>query len=198
MAQYSQNPGKLHWAAIKRIYCYLNGTKGLGLTYQRSRKGRLTLEGWSDADWAANLDTRKSIAAYVFTLVGAAVSWSCKLLPTICLSFTESEYGALTRAGKEAVSGRATLKDLNQKQEKPTCIYCDNQSAIALTHNPRFHERTRHIEVAHHFIRHLYQSKQVDVQYVATEENISDLLTKGLARDRHETLVKKLGLSIVV
>lgn len=130
-------------------------------------------------------------------LAGAAVSWSCKLLPTICLSSTESEYGALTRAGKEAVSGKATLKDLNQRQQRPTRIHCDNQSAIALTHNPRFHACTRHIEVAHHFIRHLFQTKQVDVQYITTEENISDLLTKGLTRDRHEILVKKLGLSVV-
>lgn len=152
VARFSMNPGKRHWQAVKRVYRYLNGTKEYGITYQRSGKDRLQLCGWSDADWAADSDSRRSIATYAFTVAGAAVSWSCKLLPTMCLSSTESEYGAVTRAGREAVSARATLKDIGQQQSEPTLLLCDNQSAIALTLNPRFHARTRHIEVAHHFI----------------------------------------------
>lgn len=154
VAQFSTHPGRRHWQAVKRIYRYLSGTTSYGLTYTSSRKQKLELTGWTDADWAANPDSRKSVAAYVFTLCGAAASWSSKLLPTICLSSTESEYGALTCAGKEAVACRATLKDVNQVQTAATIIHCDNQLAISLSFNARFHARIRHIEVAHHFIRH--------------------------------------------
>lgn len=195
VAQFSNNPGRKHWQAVKRIYRYLSGTRRYGLTFTASGNKRLTLTGWTDADWAANPDSRKSIAAYVFTLNGAAVSWSSKLLPTVCLSSTESEYGALTRAGKEAVACRATLKDVSQTQVQPTTVNCDNQSAISLCYNVRFHARTRHIEVAHHFIRHLVSTKQVTVKFVKTEDNLADLLTKGLSRDRHFYLVHQLGLT---
>lgn len=136
-----------------------------------------------------------SIAAYVFTLGGSAVTWSTKLLPTICLASTESEYGSLTRAGKEAVAGPLTLSDLEQKQSRPTKTYCDNQYAIALSRNARLHVRTRHVEVAHHFIRHLTTTKQVEVEYVRTKENLANLLTKGLPNDQHTSLTMKLGLA---
>lgn len=125
------------------------------------------------------------------------MSWSSKLLPTICLSLTESEYGALTRAGQEAVSDRATLSDLQEAQEKPTTIHCNNQSAIALTWIDRFHARNRHIDVAYHYIRHLVSSKQVEVSYVPTEDNLADQLTKGLGKERHLMLSRKLGLAAV-
>lgn len=122
VAQFSDNPGRKHWQALKRIYRYLSGTRSYGLTYNASGNNKLTLTGWTDADWAANLDSRKSVGAYIFTLNGAAASWSSKLLPTVCLSSTESEYAALTRAGKEAVACRATLKDVLQAQVLPTTV----------------------------------------------------------------------------
>lgn len=193
-AQHSQNPGPKHWSAVKRIYRYLSGTKKHGLVYQGTGTSRLSLIGWSDADWAADVDQRQSVAAFVCTINGVAVSWACKLMPTVCLSSTESEYGALTRAGKEAVSARVTMKDLHKFEEGPTRVYSDSQSAIALSLNARFHARTRHIEVSHHFIHHLVSTQQVELIYVNTEDNLSDLLTKGLLRERHEKLMTRLGL----
>lgn len=155
MARYSQNPGKQHWNAVKQIYRYLSNTRDLGLMYQKNGTGRLHLEGWADADWASDLDERRSTAAYVFTIGGTAVTWSCKLLPTVCLSSVESEYSALSRAGKEAISLRLTMADIRQKQEGPMLLNSDSQSTIALASSTRFHSRTRHIAVAQHFIRHL-------------------------------------------
>lgn len=195
VAQHLQNPGKSHWSAVKRVYRYLAGTKYHGIIYRKSGKGRLELIGWSDADWAADVDNRRRIAAYVFTVGGVAITWLCKLLPTVCLSSTESEYSALTRAGKEAISARYSLSDLNQDVSKPTSIMCDNQSAIALTQNTKFHARTCHIEVAHHFIRDLVATAQVRIEYVQTKNNLADLLTKGLTRDRHNMLMTRLGLA---
>lgn len=192
VARFGQNPGRS--SAVKRIYRYLAGTKDLGLVYYGSGTGKLYLEGWVDADWAADVDDRKSTAAYVFTLNDTAVTWSCKLLPTTCLSSAESEYAALSRAGKECISARVTLTNLKQAQELPLRLNSDSQSAIALASSEKFHSRTRHIEVAQHFIRHLVKTGQIKLNYVSTEDNVSDVLTKALPKDRHHALSDKIGL----
>lgn len=195
LSQFSHNPGRRHWGAVKRAYCYLDGTADHGLTFTSSGTGRLKLVAWIDADWASDLDNRKSVAAFVLTLNGTIVSWSSKQLTTICLSTAESEYGALSGTGREVLAARATLHDLKQIQDAPTLINCDSQAAIALASNARFHARTRHIEVAPHFIRELIESKRVQVQYISSESNISDLLTKGLSKDRNVSLCLQLGLN---
>lgn len=166
MAKYAQNPGRNHWNAVKRIHRSLIHTRNFGLTYKGDRTGKLNLVGWSDADWAADLDQRRSIAAYVFIVNGTAITWSCKLLPTICLSTAESEYGALSRTGKEVISACVTLADIGQVQTEATLLCSDSQSAIALASNSRFNSRTRHIEVSQHFARHLIQSGQMKLKFV--------------------------------
>lgn len=195
-SQFSHNPGITHWAAVKQVHKCLNDTLDYGLTYASTRTGRLLSEAWSDADWASDLDSRRSVAAFVLTVSKAAMSWSSKQLPTICLSSAESEYGALSRAGREVLATRSTLCDLNQEQSTSTLISCDSQAAIALAKSARFHVRTQHIEVAFHFIRELSESSKVHVEYVASKDNLTDLLTKGLAKDRHFKLVHMLGLGL--
>lgn len=154
----------------------------------------MNVVGWSDADWVSDPDERRSVAAFVFTVNGTAITWNCKLLPTICLSSAESEYSAPSRAGKELVSIRVTLADVGQQTSEPTLIFSDSQSAIALARSSRFHSRTRHIGVAQHFIRQLIQTKQATLNYISTEDNIADLLTKALARDMHYSLMSRIGL----
>lgn len=194
VAKYSRNPGRAHWNAVKRIYQYLLSTRDYGLVYHGSGTGKLSVVGWSDADWASDPDERRSIAAFVFTINGTAITWNCKLLPTICLSSAESEYGALSRAGKELVSIRITLSDVGQSMDEPMLINSDSQSVIALASSSRFHSRTRHIGVAQHFIRQLIQDNQAVLRYVSTEDNVADLLTKALSRDKHFMLMTRIRL----
>ena len=100
VSQYSSNPGELHWRAVKRIFRYLKGTVGHSLEYKRSDK---IVHGYSDADWAGNIDNRRSTTGYAFLMNGGAVSWASKQQPTVALSTTEAEYMALAQATKEAV-----------------------------------------------------------------------------------------------
>lgn len=135
--------------------CYLSNTRDLGLMYQRNGTGKLYLEGWFDVDWASNLDERCSIVAYAFTISRTALTWSCKLLPTICLSSAEPKYGALSWERKELVSIRMTMLDIGQKQDGPMLLNSESQSAIALASITHFYSRTRHITVAQHFTKYL-------------------------------------------
>ncbi|XP_072934839.1 uncharacterized protein [Epargyreus clarus] len=91
-----------HWNAVKKIFKYLNDTKGYGLCYTHTP---LTTEiiGYSDADFANDLDTRRSVTGYVFIKNGAAVTWSSQRQQTVVLSTTEAEFMAACAATKEAI-----------------------------------------------------------------------------------------------
>jgi len=105
LSGFMSNPGKEHWTTVKRVFRYLHGTSDYGLCYQgRLRLDRvLDIRGFNDADWAGDLDQRRSTSGYVFNLFGGVVSWMCKKQSVVALSTTEAEYMASTHTSKEAV-----------------------------------------------------------------------------------------------
>jgi hypothetical protein len=100
VSRYMSNPGKEHWNAVKWIFRYLRDTSNACLQFGRTRKG---LVGYVDSDFAADLDRRRSLTGYVFTIGGCAVSWRACLQPTVAQSTTEAEYIAVCDACKEAI-----------------------------------------------------------------------------------------------
>ena len=99
------NPGKEHWIVVKRVFRYLRGTSDYGLCYQGRPRLEIMLEihGFVDADWARDIDRRRSTSGYLFSLFGGAVSWMSKRQSVVALLTTETEYMAATHASKEAV-----------------------------------------------------------------------------------------------
>ena len=91
-----------------------------------------THDGFTDSDWAADLDNRKSTGAYLFMLDGASCSWKVKLSPTVCLSTQQADYYALSEGTKEALNLRFLLRDLGFGQSLPTTLFCDNEGAITM------------------------------------------------------------------
>ncbi|XP_062538749.1 uncharacterized protein LOC134207025 [Armigeres subalbatus] len=146
LSRYNSNPGMQHWIAVKTLFRYLRGTSSFKLVYRND--GGNDINGYSDADWAADVDDRKSTSGYIFTLQGAAISWCCKRQPTIALSTCEAEYMALSAAVQEASWWQGLTA-----QFAPSCaitIHCDNQSAIAIAKNGGYNPRTKHIDIRHH------------------------------------------------
>src|SRR3984885_4706766 len=97
--------GKEHWTTVKRVFRYLHGTSDYGLCYQ-GRPGLdrvLDIHGFVDAEWAGDMDQRRSTSGYVFNLFGGVVSWMSKKQSVVALSTTEAEYIAATHASKEEV-----------------------------------------------------------------------------------------------
>ena len=101
---------------------------------------------------------------------------------------------AATSAACQTVWVRRILSDLKQKQEEATILFCDNKSAIELTKNPVFHGRTKHIEVRHHFIRELVAKKEIKLEYCSTEEQLADIFTKALSREKFFKFRRMLGV----
>jgi hypothetical protein len=96
--------------------------------------------GYCDADWAGDLEDRRSTTWFVFMMGGGATSWNSKQQPTIALSTMEAEYMASTQATKEAIWMTKLMKELGyMKEKKVMVIQCDNQGVISLTKNPTQH-----------------------------------------------------------
>ncbi|XP_031259661.1 secreted RxLR effector protein 161-like [Pistacia vera] len=151
LSRYMSNPGMEHWTALKWMLKYINNTVCVGLEYCR-RNTALDLVGFVDADFAGDKDTRKSTTAYFFTLGGNCISWKSQLQRIVALSSTESEYIAVIDAVKEALWLKGILTKVKLIGGKVT-VYSDSQSAIHLSKNPVYHERTKHVDVRYHFMR---------------------------------------------
>jgi len=170
------------------------------LTY--SGKGRVedipTLIGFSDADWAGDLDTRRSTTGYLFQLSGGAVSWQSKRQRTTAQSTVEAEYMAAASATKEAVWLSALLTGIGCAPSGPIVLRVDNEGAIKLAENPRHHDLTKHIAVRYHLLRDHIAAGLILLTHIATELQAADVLTKGLLRERHDDATRMLGIHMSV
>jgi hypothetical protein len=192
VSRFCSNYGTAHWVAVKRIMRYLKGTAHYRL--QLGGGPQVLLSGYCDADWAGDLDERKSTTGYAFYIGDGLVSWNSKRQTTVALSTAEAEYMAATQATKEALWLKQLLNEIGLTQSQPVLIRSDNQGCIALTKNPAYHSRTKHIDIRHHFIRDSVEVGDIELQYCATNDMVADVLTKALARDKHEQHTDTLGV----
>ena len=95
-------------------------------------------------------------------------------------------------AALEAVFLRGILAELGCEQESPTVIGVDNQGAIALAENYISNSRTKHIERRHLKVRELTEQFVVRPEFVPTDENVADIMTKPLGRQKFEKFRKML------
>src|SRR5262249_33058615 len=114
--------------------------------------------------------------------------------PTVALSSTEAEYMAATHATKEAIWIRNFVSELGFAPDGPLRILSDNQGAIALTKNPTFHSRTKHIDVQFHFVRERVEEKSVAFEHCSTHRMVADFLTKPLTSDKFHKCIRASGL----
>ena len=193
LSQYMSKPSKDHWTGVKRILRYLKGTLKYGLKFSVHEE-EPELFGYSDADWAGDVDTRRSTSGYVFQIGTSTVSWSSRKQATVAKSSTEAEYVALSSATQEAVWLCRLMEDLGREMAAPTTIYEDNQGVIELAKNAKYHNRTKHIDICHHFVCERVVSNEIQVIYCPTGDMIADIMTKGLAKIAFEKLRDLLGV----
>ncbi|XP_075098864.1 secreted RxLR effector protein 161-like [Nicotiana tabacum] len=194
VSRYQTNPGLAHWQEVKRIMRYLKGTVDYALCYQCGKDLRLV--GYSDADHGGDLDERKSTSGYVFLLSDGDISWSSKKQSCVSLSTMEAEYVALASATQEVIWLKRFLEHLLDiaKNTEPVLVYCDSEATISSTKDPKFHCKTKHIDIKYNYVRDMVRRKVVNVKYVSTKDMLADPLTKPLSRDAFVRHTRSQGL----
>lgn len=187
-----QRPTEQHLTALHHTLSYVTHTAGQGILLKAT--DQLHLHAFSDSDWAACLDTRRSITGYVLMLDNSPISWKSKKQHTVSKSTSEAEYRALSSAATEVTWLVRLLAKLGLTDLRPVTLYCDNQSAIHLAHNPIQHERTKHIDIDCHFTREKILEGLIHLAYVPTSQQLADLFTKALPSTKLLPLLSKLGV----
>ena len=195
LASFTANPTMCHWTAAKRVLRYLKGTKDIGITYSKpeSESSQNYFIGYSDASFANNYDCT-SVSGYAFLLAGGAITWGSKKQNIVSLSTTEAEYVCLSDAAREATWLRNLYQEVGFLQKEPTLVYGDNLSALAIAENPRYHKRTKHFDIKHHYIREQINNKTIIVEYLPTTQMTADIFTKALPKPAHVQHMKALGM----
>lgn len=193
LARYMSCATSLHWEAAKEVLRYVAGTQSLGINF--GLEDNSVLIGYCDADYAGDLDNRRSTTGYVFTLNGGSISWSSRLQPTVAASTTEAEYMSAAAATKEALWLRKLLPDLGMNI-KTVEIFCDNQGAIQLLKHPIASARSKHIDVLHHFARERVARGEVVFIYIKTTDQVADIMTKILPPAKFKKCCENMGLML--
>jgi hypothetical protein len=191
ISQFMHAPRTPHLDAINRILRYLKGSPGKGIWMKRNNTNAIC--GYSDADWAGSFDRKLTTGFYTF-VGGNLVTWKSKKQNIVARSSAKAEYRAMTSTTSELSWIKQVLTDLNFEINGPMKMFCDNQSARHIAANPVFHERTKHIKVDCHYVRGKVQTKEIDTPYVKSENQLTDIFTKGLSVKLFENISGNLGL----
>lgn len=185
-----------HYQAAKHLLRYIRGTTDLCLVFD-GNCGKRIIQGYADADWGGDLDTRRSTTGYIFKVYGGTIAWKSRRQPTVALSTTEAEYMASADAARQATWLRLLLDDLQigLTTNEPISILNDNNGCIALSKNPVHHERSKHIAMRHHFLREKVEDHSVKLDFIPSADNLADMFTKALPQPAFEHLKKQIGIS---
>ncbi|GJV60285.1 ribonuclease H-like domain-containing protein [Tanacetum coccineum] len=175
---YMHDPRDPHFAALKRILCYVRGIVDFGLQLYASATNSLV--GYTDADWAGCPSTHRSTSGYCVFLGDNLLSWLAKRQHTLSRSSTEAEYRGVANIVAETAWLHNLLRELHSSLSTATLVYCDNISAVYMSANPVQHQRTKHIDIDIHFIHDMVTAGQVRVLHVPSRYQYVDIFTKGI------------------
>jgi hypothetical protein len=152
LGRYQSNPGPDHWKTVKKVLRYLQGTNSYMFTYRRS--DNLEIIGYSDADFAECVDTKKSTSGYIFTLAGGAISWKSSKQTVTASSTMQAKFVACYEATGQAVWLKNFIPRLRvvDSISKPLTLYCDNQPAVIYSSN-KSSGVAKHIDIKYYVVK---------------------------------------------
>ena len=153
---------------------------------QYDRSNDFTLCAHTGADWADNMDDRKSTSGGAFFLGGRLISWLSKKQDCISQCTTEEEYVVAANNYIQIMWMKQMLKDIGIEFSKPIIIHCDITSTVSMSKNHVLHPKTKHISIKYHVLREKVTEKKIELEYISTKQNIVDIFTKPLPKDTFE------------
>lgn len=186
-----QNLDVVHLEALKQVIVYLGSTSNLWLTF--GRRAWEFMQGYCNIDWGSQKHCH-SISSYFYHVSQGVVSWSSKKQQIVVLSTIEAKYIMQAHVARKALWLWGFVAELHGENNQPLTIYCDNQGAIALSKDNKFHAQTKHTNICHHFIHEAIKDRKITFIYVPTDENPMDIFTKTLTEENFWQFVEMLGL----
>jgi hypothetical protein len=196
VGRFLEQPHEEHIAAVKYILRYVAGTLGHGLFYRRKQEGGDggRLIGFSDSDFAGDVDDRKSTTGVLYYLGHSPITWQSNKQKVVVLSSCEAEYIAARSGACQGVWLARPLKGLLGSESGAPVPKVDNKSAIDLSKNPIHHDRSKHIEVKYHYIRECVEGGKIVLEQISTKDQLADIMTKSLDRVLFQELRDRVGV----
>jgi hypothetical protein len=190
MSQFCANVSQEHLSQALYIVRYLGSTKYLTLKFNGANHNGFL--GYTDSDWAANPDDRKSITGYVLFLANGPVSWLTRRQKTIALSSTEAEYMVMSDTARQISWIKSLLSEIGFKIPKIP-LYCDSQGAVFLATNPAQEMQSKHIGICYHYIREcVEEGDKINLFDIPTDQQLTDIFTKNLSPAKFKAIHKGL------
>ncbi|GAA5996232.1 hypothetical protein JCM5350_006996 [Sporobolomyces pararoseus] len=193
-ARYSSNPGKEHWALLRRIIGYLQTTQGVKRKVGGSLEKKEGLVAYVDADFAGDVETRRSTTGGVITFMGSPIAHLCRRQTLVTLSTLQAEGVALTSTLAQLEWLNSIITSLPIPNDSPITIYCDNRALVTNLNSETYFERNKNVDIKIKYVQEQILAGFIKVEWISTEENLADLFTKALPPTRHRELSEKLGL----
>jgi hypothetical protein len=212
LSQYLADPADFHMSALKTMGRYIRSTSDRKIMFSKNVEQKLI--GYSDSDFGSDKGTRVSILGNVFFLAGGPISWMSKKQKSVATSTMESEYMAMSACAKQSQFLAQIIRDMGmhhligsspwkptvrEKREyemlPPVQLKGDNQAALSQVKDAHTHDRSKHIDIAYHFVRCLYRLRRISVEYVPSSDMAADGFTKVLQRPLFQRFVNLLGLA---
>ena len=187
LAKHSSDPSIAHWKAGQKILEYLGNSWALKLRYSREKHNPPNvLECYPDASWADDVATRRSTSGHVIIMNESPVAWTSHTQTTVAKSTMEAEYVELANAAGQAMSIKQFLEEITKETWRIN-VHCDNAAVIAVANKPAYNrQRTKHIDIKHHYVRELIERKEIYLSWVSTDQQLADIFTKPLGRSAYE------------
>jgi hypothetical protein len=192
LSRFLKNFNEDCWITAKKILRYLKESIDVELILDGNKELRLNC--FADADWGQDVNDRKSISGSIFLLGGTPIYWKSKKQQTVALSSTEAEYLSLSNCVTDGLWISTLMSELGLKEEILN-VYLDNQGAIAIAKNLEGLGRAKHIDIKHHFIKDLVEKGLLSLEYVASEHQMADFLTKAVSLTKFLNVKERIGLT---
>ena len=169
-----------HVTEMYKVINFVLEMKTLGLRMLPTFKDDIwKLEALSDSDSANDKDTRYSVYGYIIYFCGVPVAWKSKSMKSVMLSTTEAENVAVSEVVKEIMFLYQMLRSMKIKVPLPIKLQVDNVGTIWLSNNSSLSERTKHVDLWTHFVRDMIKDQVIEINFVNSAENDSDIMTKN-------------------
>ncbi|GJZ89520.1 hypothetical protein Tco_0661302 [Tanacetum coccineum] len=181
------------------MYAMMSSRPDIAYAVGRLSRYHSMLEAYSDASWINHVEDSSSTSRWVFLLGGGVISWASKKQTCITGSTMKSKFVALAAGGKEAEWLRNLIHEIPiwPKPIAPISIHCDSAATLAKAYSQIYNGKSRHLGVRHSMIRELIMNGVISIEFVRSQHNLADHLTKGLARDLVIKSVIGMGLKSI-